>query len=290
MSFWHSISCTFFLLVLSDLLESCFDSDSLSLDLPTVLKCFFSTTFITCLAKCRTISFPFTVVLSTVITLFLTFKVSMIIVSMITFEAFFNCFNWQSCGCYNPKQFSLGQLQLYLSGLIQTFYRVVCLIYFAKEMVLNLLIVDTKNKLVLRSSSASFLYLHSGNASLSLDMYESHVCEAFCFIFQNLNLANVWLDSSLNTFSSAWNTSSGLLISTSTDASIWVASLPSQFTNNPALCLSFRSHRGPSKIILQSALNFSSSVNLPQDSESNIGLESCRPPILAIFNQNKKYQ
>ena len=102
-----------------------------------------SITFITFFAICWAISFPFTLVLSTVVTFFLTLKVSMII-----FEASFDCFNWQSCGCYNPKQFSLGQLRLYLSGLIQTFHRVVCLIYFTKEMVLYLLVVGIKDELV----------------------------------------------------------------------------------------------------------------------------------------------
>ena len=38
----------------------------------------------------------------------------------------------------------------------------------------------------LSSSSASFLYLHSGNASLSSDMYESHVWLDFCFKFLKL--------------------------------------------------------------------------------------------------------
>ena len=137
----------------------------------------------------------------------------------------------------------------------------------------------------LSSSSASLLYLHSGNASLSSDIYESHVWLAFCFMFRNLNLAKVWFDSGLKTLSRASNTSWVLLISTSTDASIWVASLPNQFTINPALCLSFRSDNGPSNKILQSALNCSNSVNLSWDSQSNIGLESCRPPNLCHFEQ-----
>ena len=137
----------------------------------------------------------------------------------------------------------------------------------------------------LSSSSASFQYLHSGSASLNSDMYASQVCEAFCFIFLNLILANVWFDSSLNTFSEASNTLSVLLICASTEFRICVASLPNQFTSKHALCFSLRSENGPSHKILQSALNCSNSVNLSLLSQSNMGLENYRPPNFCHFQQ-----
>ena len=91
----------------------------------------------------------------------------------------------------------------------------------------------------LRSSSESLWYLHSGKDNLSCDMYVSHVWAEVCFIFQNLNLESVWLDSGLKTFSKASNTSSGLLVVISNEeAMIWVACLPNQLINRPALaCL-----------------------------------------------------
>ena len=136
----------------------------------------------------------------------------------------------------------------------------------------------------LSSSLASFQYLHSGSVSLNSDMYASHVCEAFCFIFLNLKWANVWLDSGLNTFSKASNTSLLLSIWASTEFRICVASLPSQFTNKHGLCFSLRSDNGSSNEILQLALNCFNSVNLSWLSQSNMGLENCRPPNFEIWN------
>ena len=81
-------------------------------------------------------------------------------------------------------------------------------------------------------------------------------------MFLNLKRDNVWLDSGLNTFSNASNTSVEVSTFDSTEVNIWVASLPNQLTINPALCFSFKLHRGPLNKILQSALNCSNSVSL----------------------------
>ena len=120
-------------------------------------------------------------------------------------------------------------------------------------------------------------------------MYTSQVWDELCFMFLNLNLESVWFDSGLKTFSSASNTSSGLSTVISADAKIWVASLPSQLINRPALCLSLRSHRGPEKSIWQSALNWPNSVNLSFESQSNAGLENCRPPTLDIVQISQRF-
>ena len=102
-------------------------------------------------------------------------------------------------------------------------------------------------------------------------------------MLRNLNLDSVWFDSGLKTFSKISNTASGLstLLSVE-DAMIWVACLPNQLINRPALCFSLRSHRGPLNNIAQSALNWPNSVNLSLDSQSKTGLENCKPPTLDI--------
>ena len=105
-------------------------------------------------------------------------------------------------------------------------------------------------------------------------------------VFNTVHFLMATLATGLKTFSKASNTSSGLSVVISVeDAKIWVACLPNQLINRPALCLSFRSHRGPENKMWQSALNWLNSVNLSFESQSKTGLENCRPPTLDISIQ-----
>ena len=207
------------------------------------------------------------------------------------FEASMNCFYWECCWGYDSQHFSLSKFRLYLPCLIQCFYTVVHFRDLSKEMILNFFIEQTKYELVLEELIRVITIFTLWQRTILVVTCMHHKSDLrFALCFWNLNLESIWLDSGLKTFSKASNTSSGLsVVISDEEAMIWVACLPNQLINRPALCLSFRSHSGPENKMWQSALNWLNSINLSLASQSKTGLENCRPPTFDILTMQYKY-
>ena len=98
------------------------------------------------------------------------------------------------------------------------------------------------------------------------------VAPCFCFRLLNLNLDIILLPIGLNTSLKA----SKVVFSSSyiklSDLRVRPASLPNQFTTNPACLLGSDSPSGPLKSTSHSALKWSSSDNLSIASQLNLGL------------------